>query len=176
MMKRFPLFCLLLMMMLLIACGSSSDTAENQTRVGESPQSAFDTSQTSDDRRCSRPAVKPHYLPWLTDDEEVPPPTESYDEELDRVQLSWQDPRFSENEAGVGLTLYPLTRGVSGGSPTGVEIAGSDGRMHEGEGGTVSMSWDLSRECNFLELVVANPQLQVGELKHQLLRVARSLR
>jgi hypothetical protein len=125
--------------------------------------------------RCVAPDVRPTYLPWLKPGEEVPPPRKSYDEEIDRAQLSWGDP---DSEAGVGLTVYPVPGGVSGaGDLIGIELYGVEGRLHAlDEGGLVGINWDIPGRCNFVELGLYAPGLPNDKAIEQLMMIARSLR
>jgi hypothetical protein len=123
--------------------------------------------------RCAAPDVRPTYLPWLKPGEKIPRPTESYDEEIDRAQLTWGDP---DAEAGVGLTVYPLPR-WSGAGDIGIELYGVKGRLHAlDEGGLVGINWDIPGRCNFVELNLYAPGLSIGKAVVQLMMIARSLR
>lgn len=136
--------------------------------VGEPPATA------TRPERCVAPDVRPTYLPWLKPGEEVPPPRESYDEEINRAQLSWQDPG---GETGVGLTVYPLPGGVALEEPIAIWIYGVEGQLHRlDEGGVIGIHWDVQDEyCNFVELSLYAPGLPIGDAVNQLLKVARSL-
>jgi dipeptidyl aminopeptidase/acylaminoacyl peptidase len=126
--------------------------------------------------RCDAPALRPTYLPWVTPGDDIPPPDESYDPEIDRAQLSWHDARVPFGEAGVSLTLY--TYFPTGSDPrTDIEIQGVAGRLHRfDDSAAVSIHWDLpTSRCNFLELSYSAPNLTKREAITHLLKIARSL-
>lgn len=119
--------------------------------------------------RCGFPTVRPTYLPWLGEGEQPGSPTRSFDEEIDRAQLSWR-----HSSGDVGVTVYPEDLAPSG-EPIGVKIDGINGYLHRGEGGTVSVSWDLDARCNLLELSISLSDATQQELERELVKVARSL-
>lgn len=167
------------------ACGNETSTEGSNGSEGKRVAQAADhepsPSPTGGQAQCDDTPVQPTYLPWLEGGEDVPPARETYDESIDRFQQSWQDPRFEPGKGGIALTIYPVERDTGeevshGGGNSGVVVEGAEGRIHHGEGGSVSMSWTLgSRRCNFLELLIANPKLGQQGLEKDLLRVARSL-
>jgi hypothetical protein len=154
--------CLLLAeTLLLAACGAYADPL----------QTPHPSTTDRAEERCDFAPVEPTYLPWLDKDQEVPPPIESYDKEIDRAQEAWVGP----NGQQVGLTRYPLGEFGEPGEPIGVEIDSAEGQLHEGEGQTFSIAWDIDDPCNFVELIMALPGSDVEELREELLKTARSL-
>jgi hypothetical protein len=143
--------------------------AESVPYTSGDPASAY--------RQCRAPTVRPSYLPWMKPGEPIPGPKVSYDAEIDRAQLSWTDPNYPEGQAGVGLTLYTLSPMGNLGEPTDIVLDGVTGHLHRAdEGGLVSISWNLNTsECNFMELVLAAPDLPKRVAINQLMKVARSL-
>lgn len=131
------------------------------------------TEPPKDDEECDSLPVQPTYLPWLEQGERVPLPRESYDAEIDRFSLGWDDPRSDGD--GVGLSIYPLPGQESGGEPTNAYVQGVEGRLYRGEGGSISVAWSLDARCNFLELVYVNPELTKGQIETELIRTAKSL-
>jgi hypothetical protein len=158
---------------------SDRDTEAQLRKIARSLQFGSEMlTEEGGTRQCQEPPARPRYLPWLpnADGDEIPPPRDSYDPELDRYQQSWADPRFPPGEGGVGLAIYPLPRGTDGGVRTGIILHDVEGRLHRGEGGSVSVSWDLDQPCNFFELTLNNPDADAETLERELLRVARSLK
>jgi hypothetical protein len=126
---------------------------------------------------CDQALVfRPTYLPWLASDTPVPQPAASFDDELGRAQLWWDDPR-TKSPAGVGLALYTHNPEGNLGERTEVVIEGVAGRLHStSEGGEIVMSWDFKHSsCNYLELIVDEPVPQVAAVD-ETLRTAASLR
>lgn len=134
-------------------------------------------SDEPDPTRCDFPSLHPTYLPWVRPVEPIPTPFESYDDEIDRAQLSWRDPRFPPGDAGVALTVYTYFPAGSDDEEINVEVQGVPGYLHRSDdGGTVSINWDLpTSTCNFLELSLAAPALTGSEAVAELLKIARSL-
>jgi dipeptidyl aminopeptidase/acylaminoacyl peptidase len=132
---------------------------------------------STDPSRCEFPTLRPTYLPWVHPGKEIPAPHESYDDEIDRAQLSWSDPRFPLGETGVGLTVYTHFPQGNRGQQTDIVVRGVAGRLHgPGDGGGVSVSWVLpTSTCNFLELSYGAPNLTMMEAIQQLLKIGRSL-
>ncbi len=132
----------------------------------------------SDSARCTPVEHRPTYLPWIEEGEQVPPPQESYDAEIDRAQLSWSNSDPNPRVAGVGLTRYPHIPAGNFGEPANVSLAGTEGRLHsEDEGGLISIFWDVeSDECNFVELILHAPGLSDKDAIDELKRIATSLR
>lgn len=130
----------------------------------------FPSQQCPEERsaRCGFPTVRPTYLPWLGKGERPGAPIRSYDEEIDRAQLSWQ-----RDSASVGLSVYPEDLDATG-ERIGVRVEGAEGHLHRGEGGSVSASWDLPEPCDLLELSIHLPGASDTELKRELIKVARS--
>jgi dipeptidyl aminopeptidase/acylaminoacyl peptidase len=143
--------------------------AESMPYTSGLPPSAY--------RQCRPPEVRPSYLPWIEQGDPIPRPIVSYDEEIDRAQLSWPDPNYPQGRAGIGLTVYTHTPLGSLGEETDVDIDGVAGRLHrEDEGGLVGISWTLrGSECNYMELVLADPDSSKLGAIDELLKVARSL-
>jgi hypothetical protein len=130
----------------------------------------------TDAEPCRPPSVRPAYLPWVEPGQPIPPPTESYDAEIDRAQLSWADPNRPPGQAGVGLTVYPHAPMGNWGEETDVVVEGVAGRLHsQDEGGLVGISWDLSARCNYMELALAAPGSSKDLAIQELMRIARSL-
>jgi hypothetical protein len=159
---------LILVGSLVVACASEGERSATQLRRAAPTSSA----PVAGNQRCPFPSVRPTYLPWLAPNEPIPPPTRSYDDAIDRAQLSWTNPNKPHD--GVGLTLYSLPGGVTPEESIDVKVQGFVGYLHHGPGET-SAWWDLSARCNFLELSItldpAKPQLD-----SELLRIARSLK
>lgn len=126
----------------------------------------------TDTRRCVLPSVRPTSLPWQRSGE-LPEPSWSYDEEIDRAQLSWTNPKNPQD--GVGLTIYPLDDSVAPEEPLGVKIQGVQGYLHDGSMGENSAWWDLDQRCNFLELSVSLEGVPSERVDEEVIKVARSL-
>jgi WD40 repeat protein len=128
-------------------------------------------------RQCRPAEVRPSYLPWIEQGDSIPRPIVSYDAEIDRAQLSWPNPNHPRGRAGIGLTVYTHTPLGSLGQETDVVIDGVAGHLHrEDEGGLVGMSWTLNgSECNYMELILADPGLSKRGAIDELMRIARSL-
>ena len=120
--------------------------------------------------RCDFPTTRPTYLPWLAEGDRPGAPILSYEEEIERAQLSWRH----RSGADVSLTVYPEDLDSTG-EPIGVEVDGVEGHLHRGEGGTMSVSWDLKARCDLLELGLSLPGASQKALKTELLKIARSL-
>ena len=146
-------------------------------RPADEPISDEPSTDTVDAARCQPPTVRPTYLPWIEPGEQIPPPVESYDDEIGRSQLSWTEPAGLQGRIGVGLTVYTHTPLGDQGEEIDIELEGVTGRLHrEDEGGLVGISWSLqTSECNFVELVLSAPGLSRNVAIEQLIRVARSL-
>jgi hypothetical protein len=129
-------------------------------------------------QRCLPPRVRPTFLPWLDAGEGIPRPRVSYDAAIDRAQLSWSDPAYPQEDAGVGLTVYPHTPMGNVGEETDIVINGVVGRLHRfDEANVVGLSWDFpGRTCNFMELSLVAPDLSRSEAVSDLMEVARSMR
>ena len=143
---------------------------------GATPHDAGDIPSPDSERTCRHAIdMRPTYLPWLEDGNTIPEPLTSYDVEIDRAQLAWQ-----ERDGGleVGLALYPHTPMGNIGEPTDIKIDGVEGHLHlQDEGGLIGMSWDLRDErCNYLELVLSSPRMPKRQAVHELVRIATSLR
>lgn len=156
------------------AASLTSESPLRNAPAGSSNASPEMSTPESESGRCEAAPVRPEWLPWLTEGEEVPEPYSSYDSEIDRAQESWQNPELPEGEGGVALTRYPLPHRADKGEPIGSDIEGIEGYINRGEGGTVSASWNLESHCNFVELIVGDPRLTVDEIEEQLRRIARS--
>jgi hypothetical protein len=134
-------------------------------------------SPDSRNRRCDFVRVRPTYLPGLKPGEPIPAPTKSYDEVIDRPQLSWEIPGFAPEEAGVGLTRYPLPGGTGEGRAVDAEISGVGGQLHaqDESPNTVGISWDLGERCNFVELTLVLPGVTQVERVQEVTKIAESL-
>jgi hypothetical protein len=175
---RLPVGIIVSLCLVASGCGGQapSTRAAGQNRNDHPVASAEITSSDPSAEKCTPPSLRPTHLHWLQPGQQVPPPTETYDAEINRAQMSWDDPN---GEAGVGLTVYPHEPAGNEGEPINILIYGVEGQLHsEDEGGNlVSISWDLEGEyCNFLELIVSAPGVGQSESVDQLMDVAESLR
>jgi hypothetical protein len=154
----------------LIAIDPSGDSFSQDPGTVPGEQSVAPT-------RCSAPAERPTYLPWLDGGQIVPAPFESYDAEIGRAQLYWGNPGFPEGEAGVALSLYTYDLRGNQGEPTDIMIRGVAGRLHkDDEGGLLTILWDFETpQCNLMELTLAAPGLTENRAAEQLVGIAQSL-
>jgi hypothetical protein len=159
---------LILIGFLCVACANESErSATKPMRAAPSSSAPVDGKQ-----RCPLSSVRPTYLPWLTPGEPIPTPTRSYDDAIERGQLSWTNP--DKQHDGVGLTLYSLPGGVTPEKNLDVKVQGSVGYLHHGPEETGAW-WDLGARGNFLELSIALDDTSQRQLDSELLRIARSL-
>jgi hypothetical protein len=148
------------------ACGEEGSANSLNGSAGASPSAEFSG-------RCDYPTLHPTYLPWQPSGE-IPEPRRSYDEEIDRAQLSWTNPNNPQD--GVGLTVYPVDNVGAPEEPLGVSIDGNEGYLHMGSIGEHSAWWNLSGEhCNFLELSVSLEGVGPDTQDEEVVKVARSL-
>jgi hypothetical protein len=157
---------------------SSDDNGEPTLSESSKGSASSDerVTDTTEKERCPSAPVRPTYLPWLRQGEDVPDPAFTYDKQIHRAQEFWQNPDLPPGVGGVALTRYPLPGGISGGEPIGSDIEGVAGYLHVGEGASVSASWDIVGRCNFVELIIEDPKAGIREKVHQLKRVAHSLK
>lgn len=139
----------------------------------QAPGASNPPSPTVSDSTCEGAiAFRPTYLPWRPD--EIPAPREGFDSSIDRAQLVWTGQDGTE----VALTLYPHAAQGNVGQRTDVLVDGVNGYLHaEDEGGLISMSWDLAgHRCNYLELILSQPDAGKDEATEELLKIASSFR
>ena len=160
--------------------GGSSKTAHSRGPLSEKNAAggfapAENGHEPKVDSTCPTAPVRPTYLPWLEEGEDVPPPRETYDESIDRSQLSWVHKDETKEEIGIGLTRYQMHYLGEGGEPIDVEIEGQPGQFFVGHGdGNVSIAWDLVGECNWVSLGLHAPSLSSRDLRQKVVEIAES--
>lgn len=116
---------------------SLMDTGGQSPVIDESPSPAFPETDDEQAETCERPSLRPTYLPWLEEGEDVPAPVDAHDGDRDDPsgRLVWaQDPgRYDPDDVEaqvntVTITLLPEYE-TSEQSARDIEVRGEPGTL-----------------------------------------------
>jgi hypothetical protein len=167
---------------LTIACagaGPAWDRSERRLVVG--PETSSQLTSTDESPRsadtCDFLPLRPTYLPWLSEEDEVPPPHREYEANQKVAGLYWWR-RTGTPPYYVSLVVT-TGESHSHGDPIGVSLGGDVGEFNEGEATSGYVEWEKGRRtCNYVALHYVHPpdkRISQAEIRDQLIKVAESL-
>jgi hypothetical protein len=127
--------------------------------------------------KCNFLRLRPTYLPWLSENEEVPPPRKIHEKNQRIAGLYW----YRRTGIPPHYISLVVTTGETDarGDPIGVSLGGDIGEFHQSPAASNYIAWETNDEtCNIVSLNYVRPpdsDISPDEARAQLVRVAESL-
>lgn len=181
-MERIPPLMLAVATAILAACGDAPPAPTPIPTHSLSPSIVVEHPTSSPS--CPFPSVRPTYLPWLDEGQEVPLPfvrMEITEGDAAYSRLDWRNPLWGKAFPPYFVSLVRTTDPnlAAPGRPVPVTIEGSDlGSLYEGkEPGEASIYWVIPNveSCSTLALWLAAPDMSRRQTLKEILLIAKSL-